>query len=268
MNIIDKTIPGTMAVDINSWGDVLTVAAQIKNPKAQEKYKTIIIDTLDELVFHAEQYILQINGVSKPNDIGFGGFYVQMEQMFRKLFRDITRYYGLIIIAHADIKLDEDDPDKKLKYATLAVNKRAKKIVIGLLDLLIFVEGDRSRPGVTTMHFKSSSNWEAKTRFPNIVESDILSYDNLVKCINNAIGDIATAKTRKQYSPEEKVYTQEEFNEIYSKVNELGREQVAKHGMAPVTNLINSVLGKKISESDIGDTGILQILYQEFQNLA
>lgn len=72
MNVLDKTISGAMAVDVNSWPDILTVVSQLKKPEAQELYKTIVIDTLDELVFYAEQYILQANGVSKPTDIPYG----------------------------------------------------------------------------------------------------------------------------------------------------------------------------------------------------
>jgi hypothetical protein len=262
-----KTISGTMAVDVNSWPDILTVVSQLKKPEAQELYKTIVIDTLDELVFYAEQYILQANGVSKPTDIPYGGFYVQIEQMFRKLFKDLTRYYGLIIVAHADLKMDEDDPERKLKYATLAVNKKVKKIVMGLLDLLIFVEGDRSRPGVTTMHFKSSQNWEAKSRFPNIVDSDILSYNNIVKCINNAIGDVATAPVHKQYYPENNQYTKQDYEEIRTKVDAVAKAKVEEHGLSPVVELINTVLGKKIVETDIADTPALLVLLEELETL-
>jgi hypothetical protein len=267
MNIIDKTLPGVMAIDVNSWTDILTVVSQLKKPEAQEKYKTIVVDTLDELVFYAEQYVLQVNGVSKLSDMAYGAGYQQLEQMFRKVFKDITRHYGLIIVAHADLKLDEDDPDKKLKYATLAVNKKAKKVVIGLLDLLIFVEGDRSKPGVTTMHFKSSPNWEAKSRFPNIVDSDILSYSNLVKCINNAIGNIATAAHHKQYYPDAQIYTTEEYNTIRAEVETLAKINVDKHGLATIVDLINSILGKKISETDIADTATLKVLLEELKTL-
>lgn len=262
-----KTIPNTMAVDVNSWTDLLTVASQLKKPEAQEKYKTIVLDTLDDFVFAAEQYVLQINGVSKMSEINYGGGYQQMEQMFRKFFKDITRNYGLIVIAHADIKLDEDDPEKKLKYATLAVNKKAKKVVIGLLDLLIFVEGDRSQPGVTTMHFKSSPNWEAKSRFPNIVDSAQLSYSNLIQCINDAIGDIATVEHHKQYYPEQKHYSQEDFQKIKKEVEELANSKVAEHGVTLVVKLINNILGKKIADTDAGNTSALLVLIEELKNM-
>lgn len=256
-----------MAVDINSWTDALTVIAQLKNPKAKEMYSTIIIDTLDDLVFYAEQYVMQVNGVSQMSDVPWGGAYSQLEQMLRKFFKGIVRDYGLIVVAHADLKLDENDPDKKLKYATLAVSKKAKKIVMGLLDMLIFVEGDRSQPGVTTMHFKSSENWEAKSRFQNIVDTGTLSYNNILKAINDAIGDIATAEHHKDYYADEKLYTQEEFEEIQAKTDALGVELVAIHGMGKVLEVVTSVLGKKISETDVGDTAALHALYGELQSM-
>jgi len=262
-----KSLAGTMAVDINSWTNLLTAVAQIKNPQVQERYKTIVIDTLDELVFYGEQYVLQANNVSKPSEIAYGGFYVQIEQMFRKLFKDITQHYGLVIVAHADLKLDEDDPEKKLKYATLTVNKRVKKIVIGLLDLLVYVEGDRSKPGVTIAHYKSSPYWEAKSRFPHIVESNIFNYENLKNDILHAIGDNVTNKTHKQYITEEPSYTQADFETIKAEVEKLGMSLVESKGLGVVSGTINSVLGKKIGDTDIGDVAALRALKAEFESM-
>lgn len=195
------------------------------------------------------------------------GGYAQLEQMFRKFFKDIVKDYGLIVVAHADLKLDENDPEKKLKYATLAVSKKAKKIVMGLLDMLIFVEGDRSQPGVTTMHFKSSENWEAKSRFQNIVDTGVLSYNNITKAINDAIGEIATEEHHKEYYADEKIYTQEEFEKIQADTNKLGAELVAIHGMGKIQEAVTGILGKKISEADVGDTAALHALYGEFKSM-
>lgn len=197
----------------------------------------------------------------------YTGAYSQLEQMFRKLFKSLTQDYGLIIVAHADLKLDENDPDKKLKYATLAVNKKAKKIVMGLLDLLIFVEADRAVPGVTTMHFKSTQNWEAKSRFPNIVDSGILNYKNIVKSINDAIGDIATAEHHKSYQSEEKTFTPEEYEALHAQCLAVAEKKVETKGVSKVMATINSTLGKKITESDIGDAAALTLLLQELEVL-
>jgi hypothetical protein len=48
-----KAIPGVIAVDVRSWSDFLTVIAQLKKAEAKERFKTVIIDTLDNLAFYA-----------------------------------------------------------------------------------------------------------------------------------------------------------------------------------------------------------------------
>lgn len=263
-----KTQKDAMAIDVNNWTDMLTISAQLKMPQVKEKYSTVIIDTLDELAFYGEQYVLQVNNASKPSDIDFGGFYVQIEQMFRKLFNDITKNYGLIVIAHDNSKTDKDeDTGEKVVFATLAVNKKIRRIISGLVDLMVYIEKDRATPGKSIAHYKSSSRWEAKTRFPNIKNSNIFSYENLVGDIKEAIGDIATAEKHKNYNVEKLEPTQEEFEKVKNEVDSLGKKLVATKGLNTVIELINSILGKKISETDIGDTATLKVLLTEFKEL-
>ena len=67
-----KAIPGIIAQDINSWTDVLQVAAQLRRPEAKEKFDVITIDTLDELVFIATEYLKQSEGVDDLTEIPWG----------------------------------------------------------------------------------------------------------------------------------------------------------------------------------------------------
>ncbi len=244
---------------------MLTVAVQLKRAEVKEKYKTIVIDTIEDLVFYAGEYVLQTNNASKPTDLNYGGYYVQLEQMFRKLFKDIVRNYGLIVIGHADTKQDEDDKD--IMYATLRLNKKVKGIVMGLLDQLIYIEGDRANPGRSIAHYQSSVHWEAKTRFPNIKKSNIFSYQNIVTDIHESLKNIATVDSHKQYIKDEKIYTQEEFEQLQNQANLHGKQLVESHGLNTVVSLINSILGKRIQETDVGDSAALNVLLQEFEIL-
>lgn len=129
-----KAIPGVMAIDIRSWSEFLTAVAQLKKPEAKERFKTIIIDTLDNLAFYAIEEILAKNGVSKISDIAFGGGYVQLELMFRKTLKELADRYGVFIIAHPNQKQEEVEGQKdKNQYWDLAVNKKVKGIAIGKL---------------------------------------------------------------------------------------------------------------------------------------
>lgn len=42
-----NAIPGIIAQDINTWGEMKQVYRELKKPEVQEVYKTIVVDTVD-----------------------------------------------------------------------------------------------------------------------------------------------------------------------------------------------------------------------------
>jgi hypothetical protein len=82
--------PGVHAVDIKEWVDVLAFAAQLKRPEVKAKYKNVIIDTLDALVFIALQEIFTRHQISDLAELPYGKGYTILENMFRKFFKTIT----------------------------------------------------------------------------------------------------------------------------------------------------------------------------------
>lgn len=257
-------IPGIMAVDIKSWGDFLTAIAQLKKPEAQERYKTIVIDTLDNLAFLAIEDILQKKGVNSLSEIAYGGGYTILETMFRKAFKELTERYGVMIIAHPNQK--QDDNEEKTRYWDLAVNKKVKAIAVGLMDLLIFVERTRDHNELNIAHFKPTEQWEAKTRFSNIVSSVPLSYANICKAVKDATGSNAVAKVERNISQETE-YSIAEFQTIKDRVNALAQELVISKGLEPVKNKINFILAKPLQNADIADTERLLLLESELKEL-
>lgn len=264
-------IPGVLAVDVKSWSDFLTVVAQLKKPEARAKYKTVVIDTLDNLAFYATEEVLAKNGVSKISDVPYGGGYVQLEAMFRKALKEIADRYGVIIIAHPNQKQEdvfvEGTPEaKKNQYWDLAVNKKIKGIAIGMMDLLIFVEHNR-RPNVPNVaHFIASDNWEAKTRFANIVPSVDFSFENIKKAITNAAG-AGAVNTVTRTVTETVERTGEEFGVLKARVEKFALELVDKKGYEPVKQKITYILGKQLKDADIADYDRLVLLEDELATL-
>lgn len=260
-----KSIPDLHVVDINSWTDMLTVASQLRKPEVKEKYEVIVIDTLDELVFMAEQHVLSINNAEKLSDIPWGGGYTQLGNMFRKLFRGIVQNYGLIILAQAGLKVDPEDEENY--YATLDINKRVKKIVMALLDVLIFVEASRHPEKPNIMHFKSSEKWEAKERFPHIVESAIFSYENLVKAIEDALKPVATTTESKDYYSEEELeeVSDEEFERYKQELISYATNIAHTKGQQKVVDLINTTIGKKLSDAVPEDLALMKVIESELK---
>lgn len=262
-----KAIPGVMAQPINSWSDFLIAVSQLRKPEAKQMFKTVAIDTLDELVFLATEYVLQQNGVSDLSEIPYGKGYNQLEDVLRKPFRQIVESYGLILLAHDTSKQDEDDD--KLKYATLNFNKKVKRVVVGLLDLLVYVEMKRGAEE-RIMHFQPSELWEAKTRFKNIVPSAVFSYDNLVKAVADAVDGIATKESRESFQAAgSQLPTQEDFEEFLKEVNDTAMGIIEKtNKVEEVQSIISKHLnGRKLGQAKLDDYYLLKNIMQELKGL-
>lgn len=262
-----KAIPGVMAQPINSWSDFLIAVSQLRKPEAKQMFKTIAIDTLDELVFLATEYVLQQNGVSDLSEIPYGKGYNQLEDVLRKPFRQIVESYGLILLAHDTSKQDEDDD--KLKYATLNFNKKVKRVVVGLLDLLVYVEMKRGAEE-RIMHFQPSELWEAKTRFEHIVPSAVFSYDNLVKAVADAVDGIATKESRESFQATgSQLPTQAEFERFLKEVNDTAMGIIEKTDKVDEVQLIISkhLNGRKLGQAKLDDYYLLKNIMQELKGL-
>lgn len=262
-----KAIPGILAVDINTWSDVLQVVSQLRKPAAKEKYQTIVIDTLDEFVFLATQFLLQKEGVNDITDIEWGKGYTMLEDMMRSVFRQIQQNYGLILIAHDGRKVDEED--KKLSYASLNFNRKVKRVIMGLLDILAYVETRRGAEE-SVMHFRDSDKWEAKSRFKNIVESCPFSYEGLVKAVADAVNGIATTTERQSISVSTDILpTPEVFENYLAQFNETAMLVINSTGKGTeVKQAIEVALnGRKLSQATIQDYFILLTLEEELKNI-
>lgn len=262
-----KAIPGVMAQPINSWSDFLIAVSQLRKPEAKQMFKTIAIDTLDELVFLATEYVLQQNGVSDLSEIPYGKGYNQLEDVLRKPFRQIVESYGLILLAHDTSKQDEDDD--KLKYATLNFNKKVKRVVVGLLDLLVYVEMKRGAEE-RIMHFQPSELWEAKTRFKGIVPSAVFSYDNLVRAVADAVDGIATKESRDSFQAAgSQLPAQADFENFLKEVNDTAMGIIEKTDKVDeVQSIISKHLnGRKLGQAKLDDYYLLKNIMQELKGL-
>lgn len=151
----------------------------------------------------------------------------------------------------------------------MTFNKKVKAIVMGLLDQLIYVEGSRDPNEPSIMHFKGSAYWEAKSRFPNMIAEDVLSYDNLVRAIEDSVRGVATSNTwnREEHTVDKATVTQEEFDSLRENLLQLAASKIESVGQAPVLEEINTTLMKKISETDLSDYEMMTVLLARLKNM-
>lgn len=64
-------LPGAMAQDITSWGELKQVLRELKKPEVMKVYHSLVIDTVDVAATLCEKYICNQLGIE---NIGDGGW--------------------------------------------------------------------------------------------------------------------------------------------------------------------------------------------------
>ena len=105
-----NAIPGAMAQPINSWSEFKKVLKQLKDPKAAERFETIIIDTADIAYDYCEKFICSQHSVDAIGDIPFGKGYTLASKEFDSCLRSIVQMdFGLVLISHSVDKTFTDE---------------------------------------------------------------------------------------------------------------------------------------------------------------
>ena len=80
-----NAIPGIIAQDISSWGEMKQVVRELKKPEVKENFKCIVVDTVDIAASLCEKYICNTLGIE---NIGDGGWAVNGWAKVKKEFEE------------------------------------------------------------------------------------------------------------------------------------------------------------------------------------
>ena len=83
-------LPGVMAQDVTTWGEMKQVFRELKKPEVKEAYKAVIIDTIDIAAEKCQKYICQQYSIDNLGDLGYGKGWSAYKQEFNEVFRGIT----------------------------------------------------------------------------------------------------------------------------------------------------------------------------------
>lgn len=265
-----KALPGVFSQPVLSWVDFLTVIAQLRKKEVKERFDTIVIDTIGALVKHAEKYVLDKFGAENLNDsekLPYGLGHTELERMVYSAFLAIqSQGYGLVINGHEKNIVDKDN-DETFMDIDIA-NKRIKKYIIGMLDVMMYVEKTRNPNQPNIAYFKTTEKAEAKSRFHNIVDKVEFNYENVRDAIHNAIGDGGVDKGKENFFKEE-TYSKEEFEKLKNSCTAIGQSIIEENSdrAEEVVNIVQTILQKKISESSMQDVPLLKELEVELVSM-
>lgn len=181
-------LPGVIAQDITSWSEMKQVYRELKKPEVKERFSSVIVDTIDIASDRCKKYICQQNGIEDLNELGYGKGWTKFKEEFNEVFRGLTQLgYAVFFIGHdKEVSVDGNDGTTRTIIRP-ALSTSTRTVISGMADIYGYAHqkyaGEQS---VLTLRC-SDGSIECGCRFKYIAEEIPLSYDNLVKALNEAI---------------------------------------------------------------------------------
>ena len=269
-----NALPGIMVQDITTWGEFKQVIRELKKPEVKERFKTIIIDTLDVAGALCEKYICNQLGIET---LGEGGWSVNGWARYKKeaeeSFRTITQQnYALVFISHDKDKTfkrkDGTEYNQIIPTAQSSINDIVKNMVDLYAYALIMPDGSRK------LVFRSSDgSIDAKSRFKYMPAEIDLSYEALVEAVNSAI-DKEAAEHDGKFVTDERITEIEapeyDYGELMARFQELAGKLMNENPQngVKITAIIDKYLGKgkKIGEATPAQVEMIYLIVTEIED--
>jgi hypothetical protein len=230
-----KVLVGAKVQNVTSWMEYLTVLAQLRNPKIQEQFDVIAIDTVENLYRMLEAYILAKYGKTEFGQVEWGKDWVDLKNDWQSNLQMIERLgYAPCFISHAtqiQVKIPVAGILQEQVNETMTLTKDKKtqeqyyeftKYVPDLKDkvmapinkmvdniLFMTVTTDHEMKEHRVIHLRETLQWQAGSTFTGIAPVIKLDAESYKKAVSDAIGLIDKEQTKDE---KESVGQQEELN--------------------------------------------------------
>ena len=64
-----NALPGVIAQDVTSWGDMKQVMRELKKPEVKANFDAVVVDTIDIASDFCQKYICQQKGIEALGDL-------------------------------------------------------------------------------------------------------------------------------------------------------------------------------------------------------
>ena len=246
-----NALPGVIAQDINSWGEMRQILRELKKPEVQERFHSLIVDTSDLAADMCQKYICQQLGIESMGEGGFANnSWVKYKKEFEEVFRTLTMLgYSVVFISH-----EKRSEDNKTGEVTIkpSMQSSALAIVENMSDLYGYAHCVKQADGTTkpVLTFRTSQNIACGGRFKYIDNEVDFTYAAVAKALTDAIDREAkahdnkyvtdareTASAQKEYDYDAMIA---DFNNI---TNDLMTKDKAYYGPR-IVQIIERYLGK------------------------
>lgn len=250
-------LPGVIAQDITSWGEMKQVFRELKKPEVQATFKAVIVDTIDVAADRCKKYICQQNDIEELGDLGYGKGWTKFKDEFNEVFRGLTQLgYAVFFIGHhkeATVTDPVTGVDRMIIRPSLSASTR--EVIAGMADIYGYAHQKKvDEMSVLTLR-STDGSIECGCRFKYIPQEITMSYSNLIDAIQSAI-DQEAAEHGGRFVTDERVETpiiktydydalMAEFKNLVDKL------MVDNQSNAPkITAIVEKYLGKGKKASD------------------
>jgi len=168
---------------ITKWSEILYLGQLLS--KEPHDFKTVVVDTVDQLYQRAEEYICQVEGVKKVADIPMGAGYGMVKKEF---IRVMTRFnslgLGLVFTSHSKLR---EVKTKTLTYTMMdtSLSPGASQAICGFMDHILYAYIDEK--GQRLLRTKPTKYINAGDRSGKLPEVMQFSYDVFINHFNSAV---------------------------------------------------------------------------------
>ena len=257
-----NALPGVIAQDILTWGDMRQTYNQLRKPEVKARFKAVIVDTIDVAADKCKKYICQQNDIEDLGDLGYGKGWTKFKDEFNEIFRGLTQLgYAVFFIGHHKEQTLNTADGKERIIVRPNLSNSTRETIAGMADIYGYAHQLRAdEMSVLTLRDPSGSI-ECGCRFKYIPHEITLSYDNLVNAITNAI-DKEAAEHDGKYVTEERAKVVEAptynyaalMDEFQTIVGQLMSTNPANG--AKITAIVEKYLGKGKKVSDTTETQV------------
>ena len=200
-----------MRTDIDSWDKFTDVCLELH--KGNHGFKTVVIDTIDNLWQLCRRHFIEKHGVEHETDgkLGYGkGSAIILTEFQRVMTKLSLLDMGLLMISHADretVEIKTATVDESYHRWVPAIASKARIPMMGMADFLLFANfvGPRAVP---TIHTKATKHWMAGDRTKYLPETLPFEYEDFHQAFKASIqkNQAAVSKaTMKNNGPTSKV---------------------------------------------------------------
>ena len=248
-----NALPGVIAQDITTWGEMKQVMRELKKPEVKERFKSIIVDTVDIAADMCQSYICNQLGIE---NIGDGGWstngWAKYKKEFENTFRTLTQLgYAVVFISHDKEKTIKPQNGTEYQQIGSSMQSSALSIIENMSDVIGYAHLKVTETGsrmVLTLRSLDNSV-RCGGRFKYIDPEIDFTYEALTEAINRAI-DKEASETNNQYVTNERniapIIKEYDFDALmaeFKKLAEILMQKSQTNGVK-ITQIVDKYLGK------------------------